>query len=59
MSLDKAIKYGKEHRKPYTDSRRLFGSCCNHGGCTWCESNMRYKEFRDKEKLKYDLKDGF
>lgn len=52
MSLNKAIKYGKEHRKLYTDSRRLFGSCCNHGGCTWCESNRRYKEFRDREKIK-------
>ena len=43
MSLDKAIKHGKEKRKAYSDR-----SCRNHGGCPWCEENRRYK-FRDKK----------
>lgn len=47
MSLDKAIKYGKEKRKPYTGSNRYFTSCRNHGGCPWCERNRKHK-FRDK-----------
>lgn len=47
MSLDKAIKYGKEHRKPYTGSEAIFTSCRHHGGCLWCEENRRHK-FRDK-----------
>ena len=47
MALDKAIKYGKEKRKPYTGSKAVFGSCRNHGGCKWCEENRRHK-FRDK-----------
>ena len=47
MSLDKAIKHGKEHRKPYTGSKVYFASCRNHGGCPWCEENRKHK-FRDK-----------
>lgn len=47
MSLDKAVKYGKEKRKPYRGSEVIFGSCRNHGGCPWCERNRKHK-FRDK-----------
>lgn len=47
MSLDKAIKYGKEKRKPYTGSKLYFVSCRNHGGCPWCEDNRKHK-FRDR-----------
>lgn len=47
MSLDKAVEHGKEHRKPYTGSRKYFRSCRNHGSCPWCEENRKHK-FRDK-----------
>lgn len=47
MSLDKAIKHGKEHRKPYTGGKAFARSCRNHGCCSFCEGNRRYK-FRDK-----------
>lgn len=47
MSLDKAIKYGKEHRKQYYDSRAIAYSCRNHGTCEWCKANRKHK-FRDK-----------
>lgn len=47
MSLDKAIKHGKEHRKPYTGSKKYFSSCCNHGSCLWCQENRKHK-MRDK-----------
>jgi len=47
MSLDKAIKHGKEHRKPYTGSKSIDGTCRNHGGCPWCEENRKHK-MRDK-----------
>ena len=43
MSLDKAIKHGKEHRKPYRGSKRFDGSCRNHGLCGWCISNRAHK----------------
>lgn len=47
MSLDKAIRYGKEHRRPYTGSKAIDGTCRNHGGCPWCEENRRHR-FRDR-----------
>lgn len=47
MSLDKAIKFGKEHRKPYTGSKAIDSTCRNHGSCPYCEENRKYK-FRDK-----------
>jgi len=42
MSLDKAIKSGKEKRKQYYKSKAFDGSCRNHGGCPWCERNRTY-----------------
>ena len=47
MSLDKAIKHGKERRKPYTGSKAIDGTCRNHGGCPWGEENRKHK-VRDK-----------
>jgi len=48
MSLEKAIKSGKEHRKPYRGSKAIDASCRNHGGCPYCEANRKHK-FLDKE----------
>ena len=47
MSLDKAIKHGKEKRKPYRGAKAVDSTCRNHGSCKWCESNREHK-FRDK-----------
>ena len=35
MSLDKAIKSGKEHRKEWYDARASDPWCRNHGKDTW------------------------
>ena len=43
MSLDKAIKFGKEKRKPYRKAKAIDQSCRNHGSCKWCEENRTYK----------------
>ena len=43
MSLDKAIKHGKEHRKPYKGGKAVDPFCRNHGGCKWCEENRKHK----------------
>lgn len=43
MSLDKAIKYKKEHRKPYRKAKAVDATCRNHGSCKWCEENRTYK----------------
>ena len=43
MSLDKAIKHGKEHRKEYTGAKSVDKTCRNHGSCAWCEENRMKK----------------
>ena len=43
MSLDKAIKSGKEHRKEYYGSKAFDCTCRNHGSCKSCEENRRIK----------------
>lgn len=57
MSLDKAIKYGKEKRKEYTDSRAICGSCRNHGSCTWCNRNRLHQAIRVDEATKRELEE--
>lgn len=51
MSLDKAIKYGKEKRKPYRGGKAVSSLCRNHGGCTWCEGGRLHRN--KKNKLRY------
>ena len=48
MSLDKAIQYNKEYRKPYYGSKSFDKSCRNHGDCPCCLGNRLYKN-RKKE----------
>jgi hypothetical protein len=42
MALDKAIKSGKEHRKPYRKAQAVDGMCRPGGGCSWCEGNRQW-----------------
>lgn len=49
MSLDKAIKSGKEKRKPYRKAKSYDSSCRNHGGCPWCENNRRFQEMKEQQ----------
>ena len=37
MSLDKAIRYKKEKRKPYYGAKAIDHTCRNHGSCPWCK----------------------
>ena len=56
MALNKAIKYGKEHRKPYTKAKAIDEHCRNHGGrrhqwqCEWCLGNRINKDKGKKKK---------
>ena len=43
MSLDKAIKHGKEKRKPYYGSKVFDCTCRNHGTCVVCLNNRLHK----------------
>lgn len=51
MSMDKAIKSGKEHRKEYYGSEAIDKSCRCHGGCSFCLSNRMYRYKKEKEKM--------
>lgn len=58
MSLDKAIKYGKEHRKPYYRyCEQIDPSCRNHGSCPWCEENRKYKNLKREQKAMAQLEE--
>ncbi len=59
MALDKAIKHGKEHRKPYHGSKIFDPSCRNHGGCPWCEGNRKHKFIVRERKMQDALKEYF
>lgn len=48
MSLDKAIKHGKEKRKPYRGAKAIDCTCRNHGSCDWCRENRLYKFKKDE-----------
>lgn len=57
MALNKAIKYGKEHRKPYKGAKAVCKSCRNHGGCPWCEGNRTNKDKSKDKVAKKDIQD--
>lgn len=42
MSLNKAIKHGKEHRRPYRGIQECFADCRPHGGCSFSLSNRMH-----------------
>lgn len=50
MSLDKAIKHGKEKRKVYRGSKIFDCQCRNHGSCEWCKQNRLYKNLKRLKK---------
>lgn len=53
MSLDKAIKFGKEKRKPYSGCKAIARSCRNHGDCPWCKNGRIYK-VKKRTPLEFD-----
>lgn len=53
MSLDKAIKYGKEHRKQYRGAKAVDPHCRNHGDCLYCLRGRMHHANVELEKAKY------
>ena len=55
MSMDKAILYGKEKRKPYRGAKAIDPWCRNHGKDEWALENRQYKnkkrEMAAKDKM--------
>ena len=58
MSHNKAIRHGKERRRPYRGSRRFDHSCRNHGGCGYCRGNRLYAAVRRVVAADERLKDA-
>lgn len=58
MSLDKAILYGKEHRKPYRKSKRFDKTCRNHGSCPYCRDNRLHNRYKTDEDTKLKIKEA-
>lgn len=56
MSMDKAIKYGKERRKPYRGAKAIDRTCRNHGGCGWCKENRTLKYDKKELSAEQELK---
>lgn len=56
MSLNKAIKYGKEYRKPYKGSKAFDYSCHNHKSCPWCKRNRLFFDLKRRLAADNDLK---
>lgn len=50
MSLDKAIKHGKEKRKEWHGSQSFDKTCRTHGNCPYCQNARSYQ--RKKEEAK-------
>ena len=57
MSLDKAIRYGKEKRKPYTGSKAFDCTCRNHGSCDWCRENRMIQRLKAEESSRQQLEE--
>lgn len=55
MSLDKAIKHKKEHRKPYTGCKAIDSTCRNHGSCDWCKENRLYRSMVQQDMMNSKL----
>lgn len=57
MSLDKAIKYCKEKRKPYYGCKSFDPACRNHGGCSYCERGRQHNRLKAEQIAKSKLED--
>jgi len=57
MSLNKAIKHNKEHRKPYTGAKAIDCACRNHGSCEWCKQNRLYQRNKADEASRQALEE--
>lgn len=51
MSLDKAIKSGKEKRRQYRGAKAVDCTCRNHGSCAYCLSNRTIANRRKLEAM--------
>ena len=61
MSLEKAIKSGKEHRKEYIGKnycKSVDKECRNHGSCPWCQGKRKYIRLKREPIVEKDEWEG-
>ena len=63
MSLNKAIAFGKEHRRSYRRAARFVASCRNGGSCPYCTGNRTHagcaREAAARQDLVADLSEDY
>ena len=57
MTLDKAIKHNKEHRKEYRDAKAVDKTCRNHGSDIWCVHDRTNKYIKRKQEWQDKLEE--
>lgn len=57
MSLDKAIKHGKEKRKPYRGCKSFDPACRNHGSDTYMCKSRQHNRIKAEQIAKSKLED--
>lgn len=57
MSLDKAILYGKEKRKPYRGAKAIDATCRNHGSDDWARDNRQFQQKKSELRARSQMKD--
>ena len=56
MSLDKAIKHGKEKRKIYRGAKAVDPWCRNHGNCKSCQKSRKLKFIKKQQSAESKIK---
>lgn len=57
--LDKAIKFGKEKRKPYYGAKSFDPSCRNHGSDPCYVENRTFFDRKARTRALYHMKDYY
>lgn len=55
--MDKAIKYNKEWRRPYRNSKSFDRTCRNNGSCNYCRNNRTYHNRKEDLRINSILSD--
>jgi len=58
MSLDKAIKHGKEKRKRYRGAKSVDQTCRNHGSDDYAKGNRQYKNKKREDAANDKMKEN-
>ena len=55
--LDKAIRSGREHRRPYRGAKAIDRSCRNHGDDPWDRDNRLYQRKKREQQQQEEIEE--